>query len=144
MQNSSSQEADDAAYELERAASRSKKGSRMPTPRVDSPEPVSRPVTNGHTPAPTTQNGGSPRSPPEAPAPSQGAASAHKHRANAMEVDQDADGDVDADAEADAEAEPDADADADADAEAELLEAVDAAEANNASSGEEWLKKEES
>ena len=54
---------------------------------------------------------------------------------------------VDADADADADAEADADADADgdeADAEAELLEAVDAAEANNASSGgEEWLKKEE-
>lgn len=54
---------------------------------------------------------------------------------------------IDADADADADAEADADADADgdeADAEAELLEAVDAAEANNASSGgEEWMKKED-
>ena len=51
---------------------------------------------------------------------------------------------MDADAEADAEAEPDADADADADAEAELLEAVDAAEANNSSGSEEWAKREDS
>ena len=47
--------------------------------------------------------------------------------------------DVDVDAEAD---EADADADADPDADAELLEAVDAAEAANATD-EEWLKKEE-
>ncbi|EJF59981.1 hypothetical protein DICSQDRAFT_155961 [Dichomitus squalens LYAD-421 SS1] len=61
-------------------------------------------------------------------------------------MDVDADGEeVDADADADAEAdEADAEADADpeADADAELLEAVDAAEANNATD-EEWLKKED-
>ncbi|KAI0075434.1 hypothetical protein K474DRAFT_1404576 [Panus rudis PR-1116 ss-1] len=51
--------------------------------------------------------------------------------------------DADADADADAEAEIDGDAEVDADAEAELLEAVDAAEANNAATDEEWLKKEE-
>lgn len=53
------------------------------------------------------------------------------------DVDMDADADADADADPDAEAEVDADADPDA----ELLEAVDAAEANNAD--DEWLKKEE-
>ncbi|GJE97279.1 hypothetical protein PsYK624_134950 [Phanerochaete sordida] len=142
----SSQEAEDVAYELERAATRSKRGSRLPTPHVDSPEPMpSRATTNGHTPAPPSQNGGSPRSSRDAPTPTGAApSSSPSKRSNAMDVDQDADADADADAEADAEAEPDADADADADAEAELLEAVDAAEANNASSEEEWMKKEDS
>ncbi|KAI0352421.1 hypothetical protein OH77DRAFT_1505938 [Trametes cingulata] len=60
--------------------------------------------------------------------------------ADGEEVDADAEADVDADAEADADA--DAEADAEADADAELLEAVDAAEANNATD-EEWLKKED-
>ncbi|OCH85157.1 hypothetical protein OBBRIDRAFT_807738 [Obba rivulosa] len=50
--------------------------------------------------------------------------------------------DADADADADADVDADADMDAEAEAEAELLEAVDAAEANNATD-EEWLKKEE-
>ena len=58
-------------------------------------------------------------------------------------VARDVDGPADADADADAdEADADADADPEADADAELLEAVDAAEANNATD-EEWLKKED-
>ncbi|KAI0085834.1 hypothetical protein BDY19DRAFT_395124 [Irpex rosettiformis] len=57
-------------------------------------------------------------------------------------ADADGDADADADAEADVDAEADIDADADADADAELLEAVDAAEANNASS-DGSLKKED-
>ena len=57
--------------------------------------------------------------------------------ADGEEVDADADADADAD-----EADADADADPEADADAELLEAVDAAEANNATD-EEWLKKED-
>ncbi len=61
--------------------------------------------------------------------------------ADGEEVDADADGDAEADADAD-EADADADADPEADADAELLEAVDAAEANNATD-EEWLKKED-
>ena len=61
--------------------------------------------------------------------------------ADGEEVDADADGDAEADADAD-EADADADADPEADADAELLEAVDAAEANNAED-EEWLKKED-
>ncbi|KAI0348838.1 hypothetical protein OH77DRAFT_1515152 [Trametes cingulata] len=60
--------------------------------------------------------------------------------ADGEEVDVDVEADVDADAEADADA--DAEADAEAHADAELLEAVDAAEANNATD-EEWLKKED-
>ncbi|KAI0820665.1 hypothetical protein BC628DRAFT_828873 [Trametes gibbosa] len=63
--------------------------------------------------------------------------------ADGEEVDAEGDEvDAEIDAEAEAEAEPDADAEADADADAELLEAVDAAEAANATD-EEWLKKED-
>ena len=61
--------------------------------------------------------------------------------ADGEEVDADAEADADVDADAD-EADADADADPEADADAELLEAVDAAEANNATD-EEWLKKED-
>ena len=50
--------------------------------------------------------------------------------------------DADADADADADVDVDADVDPEADADAELLEAVDAAEAN-AATDEEWLKKED-
>ncbi|TFK82304.1 hypothetical protein K466DRAFT_648057 [Polyporus arcularius HHB13444] len=66
--------------------------------------------------------------------------------ADGEEVDADAEADeVDADADADVDAEADpADPEADADAEAELLEAVDAAEANHGdATDEEWLKKED-
>ncbi|RPD68898.1 hypothetical protein L226DRAFT_312767 [Lentinus tigrinus ALCF2SS1-7] len=69
--------------------------------------------------------------------------------ADGEEVDADADADaeadeVDADADADpeGEGEHDHDPEGDADADAELLEAVDAAEAN-AATDEEWLKKED-
>ena len=65
-------------------------------------------------------------------------ASPRGSKSDSMDVDADGE-DVDVDAEAD---EADADADADPDADAELLEAVDAAEAANATD-EEWLKKEE-
>jgi hypothetical protein len=126
-------------YEHERVAPRSKRSSRVTTPRVASPEQApSRPMTatNGHTPVPRPSR--SPDTPAAAPP------AVARTKANAMEVDADADGDADAEAEADADADADVDADAEADADAELLEAVDAAEANNASSGEEWLKKEDS
>ncbi|KAI0655359.1 hypothetical protein C8Q70DRAFT_440635 [Cubamyces menziesii] len=61
-----------------------------------------------------------------------------------MDVDADADADGDGEGEGEGEGDMDAEAEADAeaDAEAELLEAVDAAEANNATD-EEWLKKED-
>ncbi|KAI0637471.1 hypothetical protein C8Q77DRAFT_1048325 [Trametes polyzona] len=67
--------------------------------------------------------------------------------ADGEEVDADAEADPDADGEegegeGEADVDADAEADADADADAELLEAVDAAEANNATD-EEWLKKED-
>lgn len=52
------------------------------------------------------------------------------------------DSDVDADGENDADAHADAGVHADADADAELLEAVDATEANNGSD-EDWIKKED-
>ncbi|KAI0666042.1 hypothetical protein C8Q78DRAFT_469665 [Trametes maxima] len=65
--------------------------------------------------------------------------------ADGEDVDADADQDADPDAEADdADADADADPEADADAEADLLEAVDAAEANHGVDDEsEWLKKED-
>ncbi|EIW62400.1 uncharacterized protein TRAVEDRAFT_27713 [Trametes versicolor FP-101664 SS1] len=63
--------------------------------------------------------------------------------ADGEEVDAEAEAEADAEAEdVDADADAEADAEADADADAELLEAVDAAEANNATD-EEWLKKED-
>ena len=61
--------------------------------------------------------------------------------ADGEEVDADADADADAD-EVDADADADPEGETEADADAELLEAVDAAEAN-AATDEEWLKKED-
>ncbi|PSR77676.1 hypothetical protein PHLCEN_2v7734 [Hermanssonia centrifuga] len=137
-------EGDDSSNEVERVVSRAR------TSRVQSPEPIiPRPQSNGHhvrsperispPSQPAASGGGSPqRGSPrgsEVPAGNTG-------KSKPPPIEADADADADADAEADLDADADIDAEADADADAELLEAVDAAEANNAS-GEEWLKKEE-
>jgi hypothetical protein len=61
----------------------------------------------------------------------------------AADDDADADGEPEPEAEAEADLDPNAD-DPLAEAEAELLEAVDAAEANSSESGSGWLKKEDS
>ncbi|KAI0766222.1 hypothetical protein BD413DRAFT_680168 [Trametes elegans] len=91
--------------------------------------------------SPTAKSGG-----PGASAGGSPRGSGSKSKSSSELMDVDADGEeVDADADADAEADDadaDADADPEADADAELLEAVDAAEANHAD--EEWLKKEDS
>lgn len=108
----------------------SKKTSRLPTPQ---PQIVAPEATNGLRPPPSTN--GAKSDPAEQPINGlagavNGEAVVSKSKSAPMDVD------VDADADADADAEADIDADADADADAELLEAVDAAEANKASADE--------
>jgi len=97
--------------------------------------------TQGSPSSSRTTNGVEPTSSPRSVNPPGPVKSKGAPQNDAMDID--GDGDADADADIDAEAELDADAEAEADADAELLEAVDAAEANQVDEEEEWLKKEE-
>lgn len=142
----SANDGEDSSNEVERVVTRKSNA------HVDSPEPIasrSQSSTNGHvrrtsgSVSPLHPANGSPHPRRESPRGADESPSAVGARSKGTAMDVDADADADADAEADVDADAEIDAEADADADAELLEAVDAAEANNASAGEERMKVED-